>query len=51
MRVVRTVFMLEQLAAVVMVLAVDGDDDVDPMWFRLPVDPREDRLWPWWRWC
>lgn len=45
MRVVRTVFMEEPL--VVAAAVVDGDEDVeDPMWFRLPVDPREDRFWP-----
>lgn len=42
MRVVRTVFMEEPLVVVL----VDGDDGADTMWFRLPVDPREDRFWP-----
>lgn len=45
MRVVRTVFMGEPFAAVVAGAAVDdGDGDSDAMWFRLPVDPREDRF-------
>lgn len=45
MSVVRTVFMVEPFVDAVARAAVfDGDVDSDAMWFRFPVDPREDRF-------
>lgn len=42
MRVVRTVFMGEPLAAAAAVL--DGEDADDAIWFKLLLEPREDRF-------
>lgn len=43
MRVVRTVFMGEPLAAAAAAV-LDGGDADDAIWFKLLLEPREDRF-------